>query len=75
MGNKISHAASAPITPPPPPLGPQPGVAGLPPDVHTGGSPAEGAGETPAAAPEKVDYLNLPCPVKYEEIQREALSE
>lgn len=24
---------------------------------------------------ESVDWLNLPCPVKYEEIQREALGE
>nr|GMD25233.1 mitochondrial import receptor subunit TOM40-1-like [Ipomoea batatas]GMD28080.1 mitochondrial import receptor subunit TOM40-1-like [Ipomoea batatas] len=23
--------------------------------------------------PEKVDYMNLPCPIPYEEIQREAL--
>lgn len=29
----------------------------------------------PAAAEEsKVDYLNLPCPIPYEEIHREALS-
>lgn len=26
-------------------------------------------------AEKKVDYLNLPCPVPFEEIQREALSE
>lgn len=24
--------------------------------------------------PEKVDYFNLPCPIPYEEIHREALS-
>lgn len=31
----------------------------------------------PAATPkptEKVDYMNLPCPIPYEEIHREALS-
>jgi hypothetical protein len=28
----------------------------------------------PAAAEEKVDYMNLPCPVPYEEVQRESFS-
>lgn len=42
--------------------------------------PFPAAGSTPAAAsdaaaePQKVDYLNLPCPFPYEEISREALS-
>lgn len=27
-----------------------------------------------AVEPEKVDYSNLPCPIPYEEIHREALS-
>ena len=33
---------------------------------------------SPAAAeaikPEKVDYMDLPCPIPYEEIHREAMS-
>lgn len=33
---------------------------------------------TPATAeakkPEKVDYMDLPCPIPYEEIHREAMS-
>lgn len=33
------------------------------------------AGSSPAVAePQKVDYMNLPCPIPYEEIHREALS-
>lgn len=31
-------------------------------------SPAE------AIKPEKVDYMDLPCPIPYEEIHREAMS-
>ncbi|KAL3718159.1 hypothetical protein ACJRO7_003314 [Eucalyptus globulus] len=42
-------------------------------------SPEEAAAKAAAAAapeqvaPEKVDYLNLPCPIPYEEIHREAM--
>lgn len=66
MGISISHAAAPP---PPPPVVPPPahplglGVV-LPP-------PAEEKKDDTA---EKVDYTNLPCPVPFEEIQREALS-
>ncbi|CAA7390666.1 unnamed protein product [Spirodela intermedia] len=65
MGISISHAAAPP---PPPPVAPPPahplglGVV-LPP-------PAEEKKDDTA---EKVDYTNLPCPVPFEEIQREAL--
>lgn len=34
--------------------------------------PAAAAAET--IKPEKVDYMDLPCPIPYEEIHREALS-
>lgn len=45
--------------------------------------PPSAATTTAAQAPkgvdakidEKVDYLNLPCPIPYEEIHREALSQ
>lgn len=36
--------------------------------------PPTAAPPPPVIQPEKVDYLNLPCPIPYEEIQREALS-
>ncbi|XP_073114442.1 mitochondrial import receptor subunit TOM40-1 [Elaeis guineensis] len=59
MGSSVSHAAAPP--PPPSPLPPAVGLAvALP-------SKAEEKSE------KKVDYLNLPCPVPFEEIQREAL--
>jgi mitochondrial import receptor subunit TOM40 len=45
-----------------PPYGP--GLAGILPPRSEGEDKKE----------EKVDYLNLPCPVPFEEIQREALS-
>lgn len=32
------------------------------------------AGSNSAAETQKADYLNLPCPIPYEEIHREALS-
>ncbi|XP_010943679.1 mitochondrial import receptor subunit TOM40-1 [Elaeis guineensis] len=58
MGSSVSHAANPPSPPPPAPVV---GLAGvLPPKT-------EEKGET------KVDWLNLPCPVPFEEIQREAL--
>ncbi|KAG1327645.1 putative Mitochondrial import receptor subunit TOM40-1 [Cocos nucifera] len=58
MGSSVSHAATLPAPPPP---APAVGLAGVLP-VKT-----EEKGET------KVDWLNLPCPVPFEEIQREAL--
>ncbi|KAK8648062.1 hypothetical protein V6N13_128824 [Hibiscus sabdariffa] len=46
-------------------------MAGLvPPGATT--VPADDASKT-KKADEKVDYMNLPCPIPYEEIQREAL--
>ena len=65
MGISISHAAP----PPPPPVSHEAAhplglAAALPP-------PAE---EKKDDVAEKVDYKNLPCPVPFEEIQREALS-
>lgn len=66
MGSAASDAA------PPPPSPAQPhgdappygaGLAGILPPKPDGDDKKE----------EKVDYLNLPCPVPYEEIQREAL--
>lgn len=62
MGSSVSHAAAP--SPPPPPASPAGLAVALP--------PKEAEKEK---KPEKVDYLNLPCPVPFEEIQREALSE
>lgn len=66
MGSSVSHAAPPP-PPPPDSYGPPPpfaaAEAAAPPKPH----------EEEVAEP-KVDYLNLPCPVPYEEIQREAFS-
>eukprot|EP00249_Psilotum_nudum_P005651 c19087_g1_i3 orf=1-273(-) len=64
MGGIISHAAAPPpplpVTPEIPPLGPPlPGA--------TLSDKAEGKKD------EKIDWLNLPCPVSYEEIQRETM--
>lgn len=66
MGAKVSYAAA-----PPPPPSPPPSSALLPPP----GPGKEVLLEKPAAAAaaDKTDWLNLPTPVKYEEIQREAL--
>ncbi|KQK21895.1 mitochondrial import receptor subunit TOM40-1 [Brachypodium distachyon] len=67
----MGSAASAAAPPPPPPAQPHgaaspygPGLAGILPPKPDGDEKKE---------EEKVDYLNLPCPVPYEEIQREAL--
>lgn len=64
MGISISHAAP----PPPPPV------------THEAAHPLGLAAALPSPAEEKkddvaekVDYKNLPCPVPFEEIQREAL--
>ncbi|CAN6289592.1 unnamed protein product [Urochloa humidicola] len=66
----MGAAASAAPPPPPPPVQAQagappygPGLAGILPPMPEGEEKKE----------EKVDYLNLPCPVPFEEIQREAL--
>ncbi|KAK1650475.1 hypothetical protein QYE76_068280 [Lolium multiflorum] len=66
----MGSAASASAPPPPPPVQPHGaappygvGLAGILPPKPDGDEKKE----------EKVDYLNLPCPVAYEEIQREAL--
>jgi mitochondrial import receptor subunit TOM40 len=67
----MGSAAFAAVPPPPPPAQPQVGVPpyglGL-----AGILPPKPEGE--AKEEKKVDYLNLPCPVPFEEIQREALS-
>lgn len=66
----MGSAASAAAPPPPPPAQPHgaappygAGLAGILPPKPEGDEKKE----------EKVDYLNLPCPLAYEEIQREAL--
>jgi mitochondrial import receptor subunit TOM40 len=64
MGAVVSHASAA--APPPPPTGYAPFVD---PAAAAAPPPAE---KDAAADEEKVDYMNLPCPVPYEEIQREA---
>jgi mitochondrial import receptor subunit TOM40 len=66
----MGSAASAAVPPPPPPAQAQ---AGAPPDGPglAGILPPRPEGEEKKE--EKVDYLNLPCPVPFEEIQREAL--
>ncbi|OEL13476.1 Mitochondrial import receptor subunit TOM40-1 [Dichanthelium oligosanthes] len=64
MGSSVSQAAAPPPPPPPPAYGAPPPFAAAeapPPKPHE-----------EEAAEQKVDYLNLPCPVPYEEIQREA---
>eukprot|EP00897_Mesotaenium_endlicherianum_P010612 jgi/Mesen1/957/ME000012S00504 len=70
MGASVSHAAGIPAPPPaavapvPPPLGGPPvGLQQLAPTIEI---------EKPKEEP-KIDYSDLPCPIKYEEIQREAL--
>ncbi|XP_037425222.1 mitochondrial import receptor subunit TOM40-1-like [Triticum dicoccoides] len=69
MGSAASAASDAAPPPPSPaqPHGALPpygaGLAGILPQKPDGDDKKE----------EKVDYLNLPCPVPYEEIQREAL--
>uniref|UniRef100_A0A0E0C0N6 Mitochondrial import receptor subunit TOM40-1 n=2 Tax=Oryza meridionalis TaxID=40149 RepID=A0A0E0C0N6_9ORYZ len=65
MGAVVSHASAA--APPPPPTGYAPFV-----DPAAAAAPPPAAEKDAAADEEKVDYMNLPCPVPYEEIQREA---
>ncbi|KAJ7519975.1 hypothetical protein O6H91_20G062000 [Diphasiastrum complanatum] len=67
MGGNISYAAA----PPPPPVPASPGLRhALGPPPSTPDHPEK---DTAKKVEDKVDWLNLPCPVKYEEIQREAL--
>lgn len=64
MGLTVSHAAPAAVTTPLPPIPTGPGSSESP-------SPASEVKEMESV---KWDYRNLPCPVKYEEIQREVMS-
>ncbi|KAG2541143.1 hypothetical protein PVAP13_9NG606300 [Panicum virgatum] len=65
----MGSAASAAVPPPPPPAQSQAGAPPYGPGL-AGILPPRPQGEEKE---EKVDYLNLPCPVPFEEIQREAL--
>eukprot|EP01018_Ginkgo_biloba_P008963 Gb_29141 [translate_table: standard] len=65
MGASVSHAAA----PPPPP--PSVSGASVPPPVHPLGTPPPGEGDMKGK--DKVDWLNLPCPIPFEEIQREVM--
>ncbi|GJN31332.1 hypothetical protein PR202_gb19719 [Eleusine coracana subsp. coracana] len=66
----MGSAASAAVPPPPSPAQPQAGVPPYGPGL-AGILPPKPEGEVKEE--KKVDYLNLPCPVPFEEIQREAL--
>ncbi|CAN6306797.1 unnamed protein product [Urochloa humidicola] len=66
----MGSAASAAVPPPPPPAQAEAGVPPYGPGL-AGILPPKPEGEEKKE--EKVDYLNLPCPVPFEEIQREAL--
>lgn len=66
----MGSAASAVVPPPPSPAQAQAGSSPYGPGL-AGVLPPQPEGEKKE---EKVDYLNLPCPVPFEEIQREALS-
>ncbi|RCV45024.1 hypothetical protein SEVIR_9G424100v4 [Setaria viridis] len=66
----MGSAASAAVPPPPPPAQAQAGAPPYGPGL-AGILPPKPDGEEKKV--EKVDYLNLPCPVPFEEIQREAL--
>lgn len=48
-------------------------MAGLVPPGTTA-IPAEASKTAHTKAEEKTDYMNLPCPIPFEELQREALS-
>ncbi|KAK6163925.1 hypothetical protein DH2020_000789 [Rehmannia glutinosa] len=45
----------------------------IPPTPATATTAPAAGSNSAATAPQKVDYLNLPCPIPYEEIHREAL--
>uniref|UniRef100_A0A1D1Y154 Mitochondrial import receptor subunit TOM40 1 n=1 Tax=Anthurium amnicola TaxID=1678845 RepID=A0A1D1Y154_9ARAE len=62
MGSSVSHAAAPPPATPTPPAHPLGLADALPPQSEDG-----------ASEKKKVDYTNLPCPLPFEEIQREAL--
>ncbi|AQK89288.1 Mitochondrial import receptor subunit TOM40-1 [Zea mays] len=70
MGSSVSQAGAPPPHPPT--------YASTPPFAPAAADAADAAAAPPPkpheeeATEEKVDYLNLPCPVPYEEIQREA---
>lgn len=49
-------------------------MATLAPPSPAAASTPPAAASDAAAEPQKVDYLNLPCPLPYEELSREALS-
>jgi mitochondrial import receptor subunit TOM40 len=72
MGSSVSQAGAPPPHPPT--------YASTPPFAPAAADAADAAAAPPPkpheeeATEEKVDYLNLPCPVPYEEIQREAFS-
>lgn len=59
MGASVSHADAPPPPPPPHPLGAPP--------------PAAAAAEGAMKDKGEVDWLNLPCPIPYDEIQREIM--
>ena len=63
MGSSVSHAAAPP-----------PAAYGAPPPFAAADAAPPPKPHEEEVAEEKVDYLNLPCPVPYEEIQREAFS-
>uniref|UniRef100_A0A0D9UZL6 Mitochondrial import receptor subunit TOM40-1 n=1 Tax=Leersia perrieri TaxID=77586 RepID=A0A0D9UZL6_9ORYZ len=77
MGAVVSHASAA--APPPPPPGYAPTFADAassapPPLTPPGtGKDAAAVAEEEEEEGEKVDYMNLPCPVPYEDLQREAM--
>ncbi|KAG8052641.1 hypothetical protein GUJ93_ZPchr0001g32718 [Zizania palustris] len=73
MGAVFSQASAAAPPPPPPPPPLPPVYAPHPPFGAADGAPPPNPHEAEKeAAEEKVDYMNLTCPVPYEEIQREA---
>eukprot|EP00271_Cylindrocystis_brebissonii_P011013 TRINITY_DN27662_c0_g1_i1.p1 TRINITY_DN27662_c0_g1~~TRINITY_DN27662_c0_g1_i1.p1 ORF type:complete len:337 (+),score=57.91 TRINITY_DN27662_c0_g1_i1:413-1423(+) len=68
MGQSISHTAAGPPSPPAPPPGAVPTPADSVALLGTGE-----ISEKKTSVVEKIDYLNLPCPIRYEEIQREIM--
>lgn len=72
MGSSFSHEDAPP--PPPPPPSPAPADAPPLPYAAVPPPPLPPQEEDKAAEDDKVDYLNLRCPIPYEEAQREASS-
>lgn len=64
MGGRVSHAAA-----PPPPL---PSGSRAPPPPPLPPPSSSPPAEEEKKDQEKIDWLNLPCPIAYDEIQREA---